>query len=104
MSDNFDNSETPTGDVVIIVAKAALFSAGQLHITTGAQDALRRANTSFAALLKRHLYGDWGDLDKDDKKMNDAAVKSGEDRVFSAYKLPQTHQTVWVIIDPPLKL
>ena len=35
--------------------------------------------------LMRHATGDWGDLGKSDSKMNDDAVKSGEDRILSMY-------------------
>jgi len=61
--------------------------------------------------LKRHAQKDWGDLDDDDKEMNDLAIDSG-DRIFSAYNLPkkfkknafgsfgQTEQKIWVISDP----
>ena len=36
--------------------------------------------------LNRHIYGDWGDLCEEDKKLNDYALVSGEDRIFSKYK------------------
>lgn len=99
MSENLETGEVPTGNVIVIVAKTALFSAGQLHITAGAKYALQKANTSFFSLLDRHLKGDWGDLDRGDKKMNDAAVKSGDDRIFSAYILAATGETIWIITE-----
>jgi hypothetical protein len=34
--------------------------------------------------MRRHLTGDWGDLDEDDKRANAHALKSGA-RLFSAY-------------------
>ena len=54
--------------------------------------------------LKRHSQGDWGDLDAEDKAMNDTAYlvkwdpNEGGDRVFSAYEakgLPK----IWVITE-----
>lgn len=36
--------------------------------------------------LHRHYSEDWGDLDPEDKKLNDDAVKNGE-RVLSAYNI-----------------
>lgn len=38
--------------------------------------------TSFMA---RYLHQDWGDLCKEDKAMNDAALKNGNDRIVAAY-------------------
>jgi hypothetical protein len=35
--------------------------------------------------LARHVQGDWGELDKEDQRRNDAALRSGE-RLLSAYK------------------
>jgi len=40
------------------------------------------------AIFNRYLKCDWGDLCEDDKKMNDEAVKTGEDRILAAYKVP----------------
>jgi hypothetical protein len=37
--------------------------------------------------LNRHLFGDWGDLDPDEKRANDKAVELGT-RILSAYDLP----------------
>jgi hypothetical protein len=49
-----------------------------------------REDDDFERLVKkslaRHRRGDWGELDRSDAKMNDAALKSGEDRLFSVYE------------------
>lgn len=37
--------------------------------------------------FRRYLKKDWGDLCDDDKKMNDDAVKSGDDRILASYKI-----------------
>lgn len=50
-----------------------------------------------AALLARHVSGDWGDMDAHDKRANNAAVKEGN-RIFSAYNLPLLHK-VWIITE-----
>jgi hypothetical protein len=39
-----------------------------------------------AALLQRHLAGDWGDLGDEDKQANEDALKQG-DRLVSKYEL-----------------
>ena len=50
-----------------------------------------------AELLLRHVTGDWGDLDDEDKKENELSVKEGF-RILSAYKLG-TDVKVWVITE-----
>jgi hypothetical protein len=37
--------------------------------------------------MRRHLHGEWGDLSDSDRRQNDAALKSGEDRLFSSYQV-----------------
>jgi hypothetical protein len=49
-----------------------------------------------AQLLSRHVTGDWGDLDEDDKQVNEEALEGGL-RIFSSYKLPVGK--VWVITE-----
>ena len=48
--------------------------------------------------LHRHLNGDWGDLDDYDKRQNDAALESGEDRLFSSYQVAPGLQ-LWIITE-----
>lgn len=64
---------------------------GQL-VATRAVDDLKESNKEFNEFLKnclgRYLNNDWGDLEEDDKQMNDEAVKSGEDRILASYKFP----------------
>jgi hypothetical protein len=35
--------------------------------------------------LRRYVACDWGDLCKEDKGLNNSAVKSGNDRILAAY-------------------
>lgn len=35
--------------------------------------------------MEKHVTGDWGSVDADDARANDAAVKTGE-RILSVYK------------------
>lgn len=65
-----------------------LFHMGRLFATPGALDALTEAKTAVLDLLARHRKGDWGDLDADDKRANDAALNpNAPSRIFSAYIL-----------------
>ena len=50
--------------------------------------------------LGKYIKSDWGDTFKDDAKMNDEAVKSGEDHIFAAYKRPgHEDQMIWIITE-----
>jgi hypothetical protein len=48
------------------------------------------------ALLGRHVRGDWGDLDDEDKQRNDEALTLGS-RIFSAYLVKGVK--FWVITE-----
>ncbi len=63
----------------------ARFALGQTVATPGALRALEALGLPPLVLLARHATGDWGDLGAADKQMNDEAVRTGEDRVLSAY-------------------
>jgi len=71
------------------------FTLGQQVATPGALAAIREAGQTVHELLARHAACDWGDLDAEDKGLNDAALADGS-RLFSAYAL-RTGQKVWVI-------
>jgi hypothetical protein len=44
----------------------------------------KRHDVSLAALLLRHQFGDWGDLDAHDRNANEAALVDGS-RIMSVY-------------------
>lgn len=91
-------SDGSHGGVKIAIVVPTLFPSGRLLTTPGAEAALKEAKASLIDLLARHLRGDWGDLSEDDRKTNDEALASGEDRIFSAYTLP-TNQKIWIITE-----
>jgi len=64
-----------------------MFPFGKIVATPGALDVIEQEQVDAVALLRRHLSGDWGDLDAEDKAVNDRALRDGE-RVMSNYKLP----------------
>ena len=76
----------------------ALFDHGETVATPGALALLESLGISPSTLLDRHCSGDWGDLDDDDKKANDDALRSGKDRIFSSYVVAPG-QKVWVITE-----
>lgn len=60
------------------------FRLGQLVGTPAALDALLAAGVSPLALIRRHVTGDFGDLDEHDRQANEDAIAHGL-RVLSAY-------------------
>lgn len=51
-----------------------------------------RAEPAFGAYLlecvTRHQRGDWGDVDPEDRRLNDLAHRAGDARILSVYRLP----------------
>ncbi len=73
------------------------FSLGRIVATPGALHALHDAGQAADEFLARHVTGDWGSLDNEDRQANDAALIDGS-RILSAY---QTHkgERLWVITE-----
>lgn len=74
-----------------------LFEIGQVVATPGALEAMQRAGQAPSELLSKHVVGDWGVLDPEDKALNELAVKDGS-RILSAYVL-KTSVRLWVITE-----
>src|SRR5947209_7954347 len=72
-----------------------LFSLGRVVATPGALQALAERATSPLHLINRHVAGDWGDIDPEDRGLNEQALQTGA-RIFSVYKLTEA-ETIWVI-------
>ncbi|MGI4790190.1 MAG: hypothetical protein ACRYFS_15235 [Janthinobacterium lividum] len=75
----------------------ALFSLGQLTATPGALAALATVGQPFANLVKRHVSGDWGELDEADRRENELSLKHG-DRLLSSYGVAPGLR-VWIITE-----
>ena len=75
--------------------KGPLFALGQVVITHGANEALGGLANAFDLLL-RHMSGDDGEHDQEDKESNQEAVEHGY-RILSSYNLPCG--TVWIITE-----
>ena len=81
---------------------APLFTLGQVGITNEANHALLQEHTAqevaraLRGILNRHRAGDWGDIDKQDVKANESALKYGN-RILSAYTVFGVK--LWIITD-----
>lgn len=73
------------------------FAPGQIVATPGAIETLQAAGQQPIEFLRRHLAGDWGDVDEDDKALNDSALIDGS-RLLSAYET-KAGTRLWVITE-----
>ena len=96
---------------VLIITHTARFALGQIVATPGALSLLQTTGFSAAALISRHLHGDWGDCCADDAAENEFAV-TRRLRLMSVYRLvdgqklaatPRARRsdlpTVWIITE-----
>lgn len=75
---------------------AQLFPFGSIVSTPGVVDLVFNKGVNLFPLLERHLSGDWGDLDEQDKKENELSVKEGF-RILSAYETEGGK--IWIITE-----
>ena len=74
-----------------------LFPLGRVLATPGALDAMIRANQTPDEFLRRHIAGDWGELDAHDLAENLYSLKHGF-RILSSYRT-KAGTVVWVITE-----
>jgi len=85
--------------MIAVNAKNIRFKPGRVLATPGAIEALERSGQSIWVYLSRHLAGDWGVVDDEDKQANEEALKDGS-RLLSAYLLDDAEQTkIWIITE-----
>jgi hypothetical protein len=70
------------------------FQPGTIVTTLGAIQVATHGQ--IAAILHRHLRGDWGEVDKDDAAANERALKHDE-RVMSVYDV--NGEKLWVLTE-----
>lgn len=86
------------GDMTMVAAVGRpRLALGRVYATPGALEVLGRIGVAPADLLERHAAGDWGDLDAEDWRANEVAVRDG-DRVLSLYPVGDGDR-VWIITE-----
>ena len=75
----------------------ARFPLGRIVATPGALQALEEAKESPGIFLKRHVTGDWGELDEEDRRANEESIVHGF-RLLSAYTLSNGTR-IWIITE-----
>lgn len=83
---------------VIKISSQARFSTGQVAMTRSVAALVQQGCLDPAQYLSRHLSGDWGDLSDSDRRENDAALRSGEGRLFSSYEIADDEK-LWIITE-----
>jgi len=69
---------------------------GRLAITMGAFALVEEAGVNLAPYIIRHLTGDWGEMDVEDRALNDGALATGG-RILSRYETPGG--VIWIITE-----
>jgi len=84
----------------MFVAVNPAFPLGQLVMTRGVNDLVAN-DEAFARFvtgsLARHVKGDWGDVDDEDRAENDLSLKEGF-RILSAYEFGELYK-IWIITE-----
>jgi hypothetical protein len=82
----------------MIDVQKPLFNLGQVVMTPNAAEQLQRCGQSPWEFLARHVQGDWGEVDAEDKQANYDALVHGE-RLLSAYTLADNETRIWCITE-----
>jgi hypothetical protein len=77
--------------------RIARFPLGRIVATPGALAALEEAGESPGTFLKRHVTGDWGEVDEHDRQENEFSVAHGF-RLLSAYTVTNGTK-LWIITE-----
>jgi len=101
MWDDFVVIDATTADELGLTAVPAplhrRFALGAIYCTPNALDLLISLDVASANLLERHAAGDWGDIDAEDRGLNDHALQIGA-RVFSVYAVG-AEARAWIITE-----
>ncbi len=76
---------------------AAKFRLGRLAATPGALEAMEASGQTAEFFLARHASGDYGEVNDEDRQLNDEALIHG-DRILSAYRTLKGVK-LWIITE-----
>lgn len=79
------------------LGKPGRLELGQIVATPGSLTAMEHAGHIPPEFLLRHKHGDWGELDADDVRANEQALRHGQ-RLLSAYHT-RLAEKLWVITE-----
>jgi len=80
-----------------MILTSILFKLGQVVATPSAISALEESGEVPHLYLRRHVTGDWGELDDEDKAANTLALVTGE-RLLSSYSTSRGAK-LWIITE-----
>lgn len=80
-----------------MIANPKTFDLGRILATPAALEAIQSSGQSPADFLSRHAAQDWGNLDDEDRRLNDQAVQDGG-RILSAYYTSDGTK-LWIITE-----
>jgi hypothetical protein len=73
-----------------------LFPLGKVSLTHGVNDLIQGQHEVLNSFLMKHVSGEWGVLDDDDKLSNENALKYGG-RLLSVYELHEV--MIWIVTE-----
>lgn len=73
-----------------------LFPLGKVSLTHGVNDLIQGQHEVLNSFLMKHVKGEWGLLDDDDKLSNEQALKYGG-RLLSVYELHEIK--IWIVTE-----
>ena len=91
------NSACPPFGDSSLIAPRPLLTLGQVVATPGCLEMLSECGQTPDEFLARHVKGDWGELDEEDRQANDDALIDGS-RVLSAYRA-KNGKKIWIITE-----
>lgn len=75
------------------------FELGSIVYTKGIGELIKQVGIEkLRECVARHSQCDWGNLDEDDKMLNDSAVVDGG-RILSAYEIGENKVKIWIITE-----
>ena len=79
------------------------FELGRITMTAGVAELVEKSAEFMDFVIRsmaRYTKCDWGEMDPDDKELDDEAVKTGDDRIFAAYENKgHPEWKIWIITE-----